>query len=229
VSKKNPWVLSFSLAAFVLAPALHSADSAEAKAPVKAEKAADSAAVESAKSSSDKPSTEAVKDAIKKEEPAKTDDNVAKADEKTGAKEDKGKASNGHKSKAIAGGLAFFPGVAIHGAGHMYAGSWMKGLGLLAIEGAAIGGLTQSVGGLTDATKVFNGGKSVPTDVSAVYTTVGLALVSSMALIWSWFDDMAGAPVAVVEYNKIQDQNATAQFRVNPRGDGAELALSTNF
>jgi TM2 domain-containing membrane protein YozV len=211
VSKKNPWIFSLSLAALALAPALRAADSAAekslAKAPAKAE-AAKPEPAESAKS-----------DAVKAE----------KADEKPAAKEGESKVSASHKSKALAGGLAFFPGIAVHGAGHMYAGSWMKGFGLLAIEGAAIGGLAQSVGGLTDATKVFSGGKSVPTDVSGVYTNVGLAVVSSMALMWTWFDDMAGAPVAVSEYNKIQDQNATAQFRVNPRGDGAELALSTNF
>jgi hypothetical protein len=51
-----------------------------------------------------------------------------------------------------------------------------------------------------------------------------------MGFLWSWFDDMAGAPTAATEYNKLQDENANqAHLRLQPRVDGVELALSTNF
>jgi TM2 domain-containing membrane protein YozV len=220
----NPWVFGLSMAALGLAPTLHSAVSAETKAPAtkevsKTEPAKTEASTPEKNAASDKPAVEAVK----------TD----KAEDQSAAKEAQTKkaSSGGHKSKALAGGLAFFPGVAIHGAGHMYAGSWMKGFGLLAIEGVAIGGLVSSTNGIIDdSKKVFgNDRKTIPTDLSGFYVNLGIATVSSMAILWTWFDDMAGAPIAVSEYNKLQDQNATAQFRVAPRGDGAEMALSTNF
>jgi len=201
VLKKNPWIIGMSLAALALAPALQAASAAKA-APAASEKAG-----------SDKAAAA----------------DTTKADATADAASDTPAATANHKSPALAGGLAFFPGVVVHGAGHMYAGSWMKGLGLFAIEAASAAVLVKSVGGLGDAANVFSGGKSVPTDISGVEINVGTALVSSMGLLWTWFDDMAGAPIAASEYNKIQDQRSTAQLELVPGSHGAELALSTNF
>jgi hypothetical protein len=139
------------------------------------------------------------------------------------------KAEDGRKSPGVAGGLAFFPGMAVHGTGHMYAGSWMKGLGLLAVEGVSAYFIADTVvNGRADIEKISQANKGIPVDVSAGYTKIGILTVSTMAFLWSWFDDMAGAPIAVAEYNKLQDE-AVAQIRVSPREDGAAVALSTDF
>lgn len=155
----------------------------------------------------------------------------AKADAKDAAsdKQAKANAEDRHKSKGLAGGLAFFPGVAVHGAGHMYAGSWMKGLGLLAVEGVSAYYIADTiVNGQNDIEKITKGNSGIPIDVSTAYTKVGILTVSSMAFLWSWFDDMAGAPIAVTEYNKLQDE-AVASVHIIPREDGATVALSTAF
>ena len=80
-----------------------------------------------------------------------------------------------------------------------------------------------------DADAISKTNNGVPTDLSVPYTKIGILTVSTMAFLWSWWDDMAGAPIAVGEYNKIQDQGATASLQLAPRGDGAQLALSTQF
>ena len=211
--KKNPWILGLSLAAFTAAPALQAADAKAAAAPAKTDKAAATVPA--------------------KTDPAKTD---KKPDaDKTAKKNDDSKAASSanHKSPALAGTLAFIPGIAIHGAGHMYAGSWMKGLGLLAIEGLTVGVIAQNISsGTSDIQALSDGTKNnqIPTDVSGAYAKAGIIIVCGMGFLWSWFDDMAGAPIAAGEYNKLQDENANqAHLRLQPRVDGVELALSKNF
>jgi TM2 domain-containing membrane protein YozV len=222
VSKKNnPWVLSLSLAALVLAPALHSAENTGDKTPAKTGGGkVESSVVDTSKDkAADKPAADTMK-------------STDKAEEKTAAKDSPAKSSGGHKSKALAGGLAVFPGIAVHGAGHMYAGSWMKGLGLLVIEGAAVGIAANTiVTGTDDIQKLANGMSNgqFPTDVSAAFSKSGILIVSTMAFLWTWFDDMAGAPVAANEYNKLVDEQSEAHLRLQPRLDGVELALSTEF
>jgi hypothetical protein len=140
--------------------------------------------------------------------------------------------SAGHRSPGVAGGLAFFPGIAVHGAGHMYAGSWIKGLGLLAIEGAAVGIAVANYNGAAsefEAMSKGSGGGKFPTSADGAYTKIGIITVSTMAFLWTWFDDMAGASIAAGEFNKIADEKSQAQLRVEPRFDGAALALSTEF
>lgn len=142
-------------------------------------------------------------------------------------------ASAGHKSPALAGTLGFVPGIALHGVGHMYAGSWIKGLGLLAIEGAAIGvGYSTVNNSVNDIQKIVDGTKNgaVPTDVGTAYQAIGVGLVCSMAFLWTWFDDMAGAPIAAKEYNRLADERADqAKIQIAPTGDGAMLALVKHF
>lgn len=204
-------IIWLSLLGFGLAPmqALRAADEAAAKADDS--KAASSADVKGA----------GTKDAAKAE-PAKS------------ATADKGQAvAPGHKSPAIAGGLAFLPGVAVHGAGHMYAGSWMKGLGLLAIEGAALGiGIPTAINGADRMQKAFNGvgdGAGL-TDAGDSFRDVGIVLVSTMAFLWTWFDDMAGAPIAANEHNRLADEQAAqADLKISPSGDGVSVALVQRF
>ena len=151
---------------------------------------------------------------------------------KTVAQETSEAAPKGHKSPGLAVFLAVIPGIAIHGTGHMYAGSWMKGVGLLAVEGVAIGVAANAISsGTNDIAALGNGlsnGK-FPTDVSGAYTKSGILIVSTMAFLWTWWDDMAGSPIAVNEYNKLVDEKSQAHLRLQPRLDGVELALSTKF
>jgi hypothetical protein len=135
-----------------------------------------------------------------------------------------------HKSKALAEILAWVPGIAIHGAGHMYAGSWMHGLGLFALEGACVYEGSQVIN-RNNFTKFNVSGGQIPTDLSGAETDVGISLVCAMGVLWTWFDDVSGATVAVDEYNKLQDQAAgpQAQLHLLPTRDGAMLALSTQF
>ena len=232
MTKKNPWVIGL-VAALLLAPAMNAAAAAkaeakpvakaepkvEAKAEVKPEAKAEVKAEPKAELKEAEKPAEANADTDKAKE--------AKADEK-GEGEKVSKAH--HKSPALAGFLGFIPGIAVHGAGHMYAGSWMKGLGLLAVEAASVGIIAANVSTIqADVDSISKTNNGVPTDLSVPYTKIGILTVCSAAFLWSWFDDMAGAPIAVAEYNKIQDQGATARLQLAPRGDGAQLALSTQF
>ncbi|HXB96399.1 MAG TPA: hypothetical protein VNZ54_00010 [bacterium] len=136
-----------------------------------------------------------------------------------------------HKSEALAEVLAWVPGIAIHGAGHMYAGSWMHGLGLFALEGACAYEGAQVIN-RGNFTKFNVSGGKIPTDLSGAETDVGISLVCAMGVLWTWLDDVSGATVAVDDYNKLQDQAAAgphAQLRLLPTRDGAMLALSTQF
>jgi hypothetical protein len=135
-----------------------------------------------------------------------------------------------HKSEALAEIIAWVPGIAIHGAGHMYAGSWMHGLGLFALEGACVYEGMQVVNRGNFNKFNVSGGK-IPTGLSGAYTDAGIGLVCAMGMLWTWLDDVSGATVAVDDYNKIQDQAAGphAQLQLLPTRDGAMLALSTQF
>lgn len=175
------------------------------------------------------PAAESAKEkAPAKSESVKEKDAAADDKKEAAAATDEGKA--GHKSPGLATTLAFVPGIAIHGTGHMYAGSWMKGLGLLAIEGAAVGfGATAWTNGGDSLQAILNSNGKFPTDVSKGWSNLGILTVSGMAFLWTWFDDMAGASIAANEYNKLADASAQAHLRLQPRLDGAQLALSTNF
>ena len=139
-------------------------------------------------------------------------------------------AESNHKSEALAEIIAWVPGIAIHGAGHMYAGSWMHGLGLCALEGACVYEGMQVVNRNNFGKFNVSGGK-IPTGLSGAYTDAGIGLVCALGMIWTWMDDLSGATVAVDEYNKLQDQAAGphARLQLLPTRDGAMLALSTQF
>jgi len=140
------------------------------------------------------------------------------------------KAGVNHKSGALATVIAFVPGVAVHGAGHMYAGSWMKGLGLFLLSGACVYEDLQVYQRNNFARLTTSNG--IPTDLSGAETDSGIALVCTMGFLWTWFSDIGGASVAVDEYNKIQDQQSVgthAQLQLLPTQGGAMLALNTRF
>ena len=137
-----------------------------------------------------------------------------------------------HKSPALATLLAVVPGIAVHGAGHMYAGSWMKGLGLFAVEGACVAVGYDTVRRAMDSAKAQSDSGGIPTDLSPFYTDAGVTFVMGMGFLWTWCDDIAGAGIAVDEYNKKQDEAAAlnaVHLQLLPAPGGAMLALSSRF
>jgi len=145
------------------------------------------------------------------------------------------KPSVSHRSAAVATTLAWIPGVAIHGAGHIYAGSYMKGIGLFLLEGASVWLVYQGYneyqrGAYPDLRNNSGLNNNTPaTNMGTEDTEVGVGLVALTGFIFTWVDDVAGAGIAADEYNKIQDQNSTVSLHLLPRSDGAVLALSSNF
>jgi hypothetical protein len=149
-------------------------------------------------------------------------------------REENSEPRSNRKSPVKAGGLAIFPGVLVHGSGHMYAGSWMKGLGLATVEAASIIiGVGQYTANVDEVNKIIKGMEKnqIPTDLSNAYTAVGVMAVCSMAFLWSWFDDMTGAPVAAIRYNEKAALEERAELRLLPTSDqaGAMVALTRRF
>lgn len=238
-SKHGSRVAPFYVAA--LAIALGPLGTLRAAATTAPEKAADkpaaatpAQATSSSATKASSPDKAALNATVKNAEPAKdakAGKDAATADADKAADTDKPTVS--HKSPGLAGGLAFFPGLVVHGVGHMYAGSWVKGLGLLAMEGAAAGIAAAAIGsGYNDVQKIIDGSKGgqIPANVGTAYKTVGISVVSTMVFLWGWFDDMAGAPIAAGEYNRLADEAAgQAHLQFSPNGDGAQVALVKHF
>lgn len=235
-SKHGSWTVWLAALVIVLGPlstlrAAETAPAAEKPAEKPAAKEAASSSASTEKAADSAPAKDANADATK--DAAKDPQADAAKDGQAAKGEQADKPEVHHKSPGLAGGLAFFPGIALHGTGHMYAGSWVKGLGLLAMEGAAVGIAVAAVNnGVNDVQKLSDGTKNgaIPTNVGTAYQTVGVALVSTMAFLWTWFDDMAGAPIAAKEYNRLADEAAgQARLQIAPQGDGAALALVKHF
>lgn len=138
-----------------------------------------------------------------------------------------------HKSPLAAGALAFsIPGMFVHGIGHMYAGSWIKGLGLLAIEGSGIGVVSYQIStGIDDIKKISDtNNNGIPVDLSSAYGRIGMILVGTAAFLFTWWDDVVGAPIAAQEYNKRADQEASrAELNLLPVNGGAQLVYTAKF
>jgi TM2 domain-containing membrane protein YozV len=137
------------------------------------------------------------------------------------------------RNPLVATVLAVFPGIAIHGAGHMYAGSWMKGVALFALEGASVyllydGYRQYERGDFDNITK--NNGTGIPSNLGVEYQEAGIALVSLTGWGATWVDDVIGAHFAAKQFNEVHEQDATTvSLRLQPRPDGAVLALSSTF
>jgi hypothetical protein len=137
-----------------------------------------------------------------------------------------------HKSPWLAHILAIIPGIAFHGVGHVYAGSYMKGFGLMALEGACVGVGYNAVRISVDNANALNQSGGIPSNLSPYLTNGGVALVTGLGFLWTWWDDMAGCGIAVDEYNKRQDEAAASNamhLQLLPAPGGAMLALSGRF
>jgi len=125
--------------------------------------------------------------------------------------------------------LAWLPGVAIHGAGHLYAGSYFKGASLLALEGASIwlgasygSQIGDDINRLSKANN--NNGNSIPTDIAPLTARVGIFSVAAACFIYTWLDDLGGAGIAAQKYN--QDQKlAASRVALMPTRDGQGMLL----
>ena len=154
---------------------------------------------------------------------------------KTATPTEVAKVEDHHKSAVLASSLAFIPGIAIHGVGHMYAGSWVKGVGLFLVGsgGAAIAAY-EGVHGYDDIKTLVNdvNGGSIPTDLSPALSKIGIIVVGTASFLFTWFDDMSGAPLAVDRYNKRIDdatENSHAELNVLPTSGGAQLVYTAKF
>jgi hypothetical protein len=106
-------------------------------------------------------------------------------------------------------------------------------VGLLGLECVG-GGLAayQISTGYKDIQKLSNGTQNgqIPEDLSPAYSRVGIIVVGTAAFLFSWFDDMSGAPIAAEEYNKRADEAAShAQLHLLPLAGGAQLAYTKQF
>jgi hypothetical protein len=137
------------------------------------------------------------------------------------------------RNPQVATVLAVFPGIAIHGVGHMYAGSWMKGVALFVLEGASVyllydGYRQYERGDFDNITK--NNGSGIPTNLGVEYQEAGIAVVAFTGWGATWVDDVIGAHFAAKQFNEVHQQDATTvSLRLQPRPDGAVLALSSTF
>ncbi|HTB23616.1 MAG TPA: hypothetical protein VK914_13045 [bacterium] len=145
-----------------------------------------------------------------------------------------------HRSPVVATLLAWIPGVVVHGSGHMYAHSWMKGLGLFALEGASVYLMYEDYRWYEEpshgpfqpyfSNNNNNNNNSLPSNLGFAYQQAGIALVALPAFIFTWVDDICGASIAAHQFNQLQDQQAqTISMHLEPRPGGAVLALSSNF
>ena len=138
-----------------------------------------------------------------------------------------------YRNPQVATILAVIPGIAIHGAGHMYAGSWMKGVALFVLEGASVYLLYDAYdqykrGDFDNITK--NNGSGIPANLGIEYQEAGIALVAFTGWGATWVDDVIGAHFAATQFNEVHKQDATTvSLRLQPRPDGAVLALSSTF
>jgi hypothetical protein len=149
-----------------------------------------------------------------------------------------------HRSPALAHFLAFFPGIAIHGTGHLYAGSYFKGLGLLALEGAsAYVVYNESYLAIAQAnadgfgpnnSKTNNSSVTFPSNLNPYVAHAGVAMVGTLTFLFSWFDDMSGAGVAAEKFNEraqLEAEAAKAEVSLGPTliKDGPGVALLARF
>jgi hypothetical protein len=142
---------------------------------------------------------------------------------------------NSNKSPGVAVGLALVPGVALHGAGYLYAGRpWTAGALLL----AEAGGLYMAYRGGTDIYSAVDGldfdkFSNFHGDTGQLSRGMGLALGGVMIFLTSWLVDITGSPMAVEQSNVANKPApaASAAPEIIPRltAHGFEVAVERRF
>jgi len=117
------------------------------------------------------------------------------------------------KSPTTATILAIFPGVAVHGLGHFYAGADSSAWGMLAVEGISL-----AIVGL---------GFLIPFGELAYIP----AFCASLLFLVSWWADMMLAPEAVKEHNKrvLEQQKTEFGFQFHQRNDQMGFRVVAGF
>lgn len=102
----------------------------------------------------------------------------------------------------IALGIAFFPGVIIHGAGHFYAGKPKTGSLLLVGELVGVGCIAAGIVviSLGVFTKVGTLGAADVTEASGLAS--GLMYVGSGLFLGTWVYDVVFAPISCLKYSE---------------------------
>jgi hypothetical protein len=137
-----------------------------------------------------------------------------------------------HRYPALADTLAWLPGIALHGSGHIYAGSYFKGFSLLALEGASIWlGYSNSMTLADDVKSLSNSGNGkIPSNLAPITSRVGIVSVALFGFIDTWLDDLGGAGTAADKFNQRQALEASrVALAPTPDGQGVLLGYSARF
>jgi len=138
-----------------------------------------------------------------------------------------------HRYPALAETLAWLPGIALHGSGHIYAGSYFKGFSLLALEGASIWlGYSNSMTLADDVKSLSNSGSNgkIPSNLAPITSRVGIVSVALFGFIDTWLDDVGGAGIAADKFNQRQALEASrVALAPTPDGQCVLLGYSARF
>ncbi|MGB2768290.1 MAG: hypothetical protein WBC88_01020 [Candidatus Zixiibacteriota bacterium] len=132
------------------------------------------------------------------------------------------------KNPYLALGIAVYPGIALRGAGHWYAGK--EGTAMILAGAAAVGALLLL--GLTADPPLEGDGDTLngdrKNDGSLEYACGVTALV---LVVGSWVYDIVGAPLAVKRQNErlLRERKATLEFDFDNRGELVRIQLVRRF
>lgn len=129
------------------------------------------------------------------------------------------------RDPGVAIALATFPGVAIHGSGHFYAGRPVTAAQLLLVEAGAV---VMSYRGISDLISIIetnseDGRSEIEIienleDSGQLSRAVGLAAGGVVLFISSWLYDLTGSPLAVLEDNeKKKNQTRSSGPSINAK------------
>jgi len=119
----------------------------------------------------------------------------------------------------VAISLALMPGVAVHGAGHFYAGRPLTGAALVAVE---LGSLYLMYRGGTGVYDAVNGGafdtESRNVGGSEEFSRgAGFAVAGLILFLASWLYDLTGSPIAAEETTAAKNKKVNQSLTLTPQ------------
>lgn len=131
----------------------------------------------------------------------------------------------------MAATLALVPGIAVHGAGHFYAGRPLAGAALVAVE---LGSLYLAYLGSTQISSAVNSGVGDADsanfgDSEEFSRGLGLVVTGTALFLGSWLFDLSGAPTAAAETAAARKEAAGTALRPEVRPDQVALVLEQRF
>jgi TM2 domain-containing membrane protein YozV len=124
------------------------------------------------------------------------------------------------KSPWIALGIAFVPGVIVHGAGHFYAGRIKTGFLLLGTE--VVGISLVGVGAIAGFAEAMGGEPT--SDDAELWAFGGLIL-----FVGSWVYDVVASPITVKKQNKELLQRRQGKLKFQIKEDTPRFVIIYNF